>query len=97
MTGVGRLAAADAHDELADRGTEHLQPLDVGKMRGPGRVRQLTPRYLPCKADAGDGSSGPTADVRERAFYRNFPQARSVAHQMILLPARIRTPKTSHA
>jgi hypothetical protein len=27
-----RCAAADGHDELADRGTEHLEPLDVGKI-----------------------------------------------------------------
>jgi hypothetical protein len=26
-----------------------------------------------------------------------FPHARSVAHQMILLPARIRTPSATHA
>jgi hypothetical protein len=43
----------------------------------------LTPvRFVP-KADMSGG-------------YENFPHARSVAHQMILLPARIRTPNASH-
>lgn len=34
--------------------------------------------------------------LKQSAAYKNLPQARSVAHQMILLPTRIRTANTSH-
>jgi hypothetical protein len=43
---------------------EGRSAFESGKIRPAGGVRQLVPRYLPCRPDAADGGSGPKAEVQ---------------------------------
>jgi hypothetical protein len=44
-----------------------------------------------------DGSEVPIGDIDRSLAYENFPQARSVAHQINLLPIRIMPANTAQA
>ena len=79
---------------------------DDQKVDSP-ELEALRPRNAPSRPPGAGGPSDfhtawamsghkPKTDQNNRsAVYENLPQTRSVAHQMILLPNTIRTPKTS--